>query len=315
MTVVHAESDQVLNGAAGIPLPPADVARAHQAAWAAALCGSRRTLTLSGTADAVAALRRALDDQSMRWEAVAWLDGLEIASSLDSAVEVLRDAVGQGLLVLVVVPNTRLSDPLTFAPARSRGWDDARSMADALRARIVPQYLAEGSLIGPSSSEEAETLTGRLLAHEGSEPDDAHAWLLVANAPEDALSAAEASLRMAGARLQFTQLAALEAANAELRRANARLARERLGKHDSAAASVIGPLEARVRTAEAAAADLERRLEIEKQVAIQNDELFQQARRQLGSPRYKAVDRLRARLIKIPGMRRLGTAVLRRLAR
>lgn len=110
------------------------------------------------------------------------------------------------------------------------------------------------------------------------------------------------------------EVAGLRATNAELRRANARLARERLGRHDSAAASVLSRLERRLGDAEAEVKRLEARLETEMEVAARNHAMFERARDQLQAPRYVVMDRIRARLLTIPGLQRLTRAITRRLA-
>ena len=77
------------------------------------------------------------------------------------------------------------------------------------------------------------------------------------------------------------RVAQLETALASLRRANARLARERLGRHDAGAASIVWQL-----------AETRRRLDTEVEVARRNDEYFQAARAKLGEPHHRAAERL-----------------------
>jgi glycogen synthase len=85
----------------------------------------------------------------------------------------------------------------------------------------------------------------------------------------------------------------------ELRAVNWQLARGLLGKHDAAAASVLE----RTRNAERRVAELEDRLALEVQVAFRNYELFDGARKQLHTPRHRAVDAAREAVLSIPGVR------------
>jgi hypothetical protein len=86
----------------------------------------------------------------------------------------------------------------------------------------------------------------------------------------------------------------LEEAVASLRRANARLMREQLGRHDAAAASLVGQL-----------SDTRRRLAVEIEVGRRNDEYFQAARSKLLEPHHRAAERLQEIVRSIPGGRAL----------
>lgn len=263
---------------------PAGLARAHREAWASALCAGRPTLALDAEADPVLALASGSSDAT----AVTWLDG---PSTPDAVADPLQAVVERGHVVVVTVP-------------RELGLGAAERLATAIGAEIVPQYLAEGSLIGTDWEDAAST-------SEGAHIEDAHAWLLVANASRN--GQIRGSLQLAAAR--DSELAALRTANAELRRANARLARRQLGRHDSSAASVIGPLEQRVLAAEAHAENLEELLETEKEMSGRNHAMYLGVRKQLDAPRYKAVDKVRDALTWIPGLQRLTRAIARLLAR
>jgi hypothetical protein len=76
----------------------------------------------------------------------------------------------------------------------------------------------------------------------------------------------------------------LEEANKTLSEANARLAREKLGVHDSAAGA-LGP-------------EMD---ELRRELAEQR-EIATQAKAALEAPRYRAVDRLRSIVFRIPGL-------------
>jgi capsule polysaccharide export protein KpsE/RkpR len=84
-----------------------------------------------------------------------------------------------------------------------------------------------------------------VVTGERGEPEYANHFIVCVNLEEAAPELApwgEARLELAPAHNRY--MLNLERANAELRRANARLARARLGKADSAAASLLGKLEA-----------------------------------------------------------------------
>jgi hypothetical protein len=83
----------------------------------------------------------------------------------------------------------------------------------------------------------------------------------------------------------------LEEANRTLSEANARLARENLGVHDSAAAAVV--------------ADLEREVQRQRDIAEDASNRLTQALARLDSPRYRAVDKVRAIVFGFPGLSKL----------
>lgn len=91
--------------------------------------------------------------------------------------------------------------------------------------------------------------------------------------------------------IREAQLTVLERTVAELRTANVRLAREHLGRYDSAAASAVHTLEERYQR--------------EREIAIENDRLYQEVRRRLQQPHHVALDRLVMFVKRIPGGRRL----------
>jgi hypothetical protein len=277
------------------PRSSADVARAHREAWAAALCAGRRVLALRGGVEGLRELEAALEDASEPWDAVTWLD--DAGEAIDErGRSALAAAAARRWLVVIAVPS---------ALDGGEGWELARDLAAALgEATLLPQWLAEGSLIGAGE----EDVRARLLGERG-DVEDAAAWLVCSGASEEELTAAGASSRLRAVAMPVhrSYVAALERANAELERANARLGRARLGRHDAAAAVAVRRLTA----AEQRVAELEQRLEVEIEVARQNDRNFQAVRAHLDAPHHRVAESLSVRLRKVPGMSFLGRLVWR----
>lgn len=312
---------------------PEDIARRHRAQWASALCEERRALSLDAAAgDAANVLQTALDATGTQFGAATWLEGIASAGDLDVAVEALRRAVARGWLVLVVVPNTRhLAAP---GVTHSFAYDDARRLADQIGGEVVAtQHLTEGSLIAPDRAPEgAGTVDADVHTGAVADGDDAHSWLLAANVTTPRVSSVpvevRATLTLAPVHRAYTSR--LEQANAKLWRSNNRLARESLGQHDSAAAAIVGRLNAEVREAtlqtraaelrnleaetraarlEAEIAHLSHRLEIEIEVGRRNDEYFQAARAKLLQPHHRLVDGVVARTTRVRRVTRRGPSV------
>jgi hypothetical protein len=266
-----------------IPATPEGVARSQLEAWAEALLGSRRVLALDGPIGADA-LRSTLEAEA--WDAVRWLD----APAEDLPVDALRGAGRAGLRVLLAV----------------RGLDRRQGAALAERLGGVvagAQVLVQGSMIATIGGEPPAAVE----LDSGSVHDGAvHRLLFAVNVDEEAASRAADTLAQVVVESAFTtQLARLEAAYWELRRANARLTRENLGRHDAAAASVVGRLSTELR-------ETRRQLEIEIEVARRNDEYFQAARAKLDEPHHRAAERLHQMIGVLPGGRALTRRALSR---
>jgi hypothetical protein len=151
-------------------------------------------------------------------------------------------------------------------PADARG--DAEREADRLAAELgglrVTQRLAAGSLIGP----------------DGDGGADAVHFLVCVNVEPASSSMTDAEV----VPLMTGYVRLLEEANRSLSEANVRLAREKLGVHDSAAGA-LGP-------------EMD---ELRRELAEQR-EIATQAKAALEAPRYRAVDRLRSIVFRIPGL-------------
>ena len=239
-------------------------AERHLEAWAAELAGERRTLSLRGTAS--------LDGLGGH-DALTWLD----APAEALPVERLRDAAAAGVRLVLAVSGVE------------RGA--AAALAEHLGALVAGEQLhVQGTLIsGPDGA------PGAVPAAVGTGDEPPRRVLLTANVePEELERAASLRLALALEDVHAAQLERLEAAYWSLRRANARLARENLGRHDAAAASVVGPLTRELE-------EMRRQLAIEVEVARQNDEYFQAARRKLDEPHHRAAERLYQVLAKVPG--------------
>ena len=239
-------------------------AERHLEAWAAELAGGRRTLDLRGAAEL---------DGVTDFEAVTWLD----APAEALPVERLRDAAAAGVRLVLAVSGLE------------RGA--AAGLAERLGALVAGEQLhVQGTLIsGPGGA------PGDAPAAVGGGEEPPRRILLAANVePEELERAASVRLALALEDVHAAQLERLEAAYWSLRRANARLARENLGRHDAAAASVVGPLTTELE-------EIRRQLAIEVEVARQNDEYFQGARAKLDEPHHRAAERLYQVIAKLPG--------------
>jgi hypothetical protein len=247
-----------------LPGTPEHAAERHLEAWAAELAGDRRALSLRG-----AASLDGLDGH----DALTWLD----APAKALPVERLRDAAVAGVRLVLAVSGLE------------RGT--AAALAERLGALVAGEQLhVQGTVIcGPDGA------PGGVPAAVGTGDEPPRRILLTANVePEELERAASVRLALALEDVHAAQLERLEAAYWSLRRANARLARENLGRHDAAAASVVGPLTTELE-------EIRRQLAIEVEVARQNDEYFQAARAKLDEPHHRAAERLYQVIAKLPG--------------
>jgi hypothetical protein len=202
-------------------------------------------------------------------DAAVWLEGYEPA-----ARPALAKAAARGARLVIAVPAS----------------GEARELAEAIGGESVPQALAGGSVIGGAT--EATVVLDAPATVEYA------VWHLVcANV---ALDGAEARLGIAAGAGLSARVTRLESALAALQEANVRLAREQLGRHDAAAASIIGRLEEQSRSAK----EWEERFLYEQQLAIKHHEWFMDAQKRLQSRRYRAIDKLAGAAGRLPGRRR-----------
>jgi hypothetical protein len=246
-----------------IPATTDELMFAHRAAWAAMVLGDD-AVDLTDAEDPVAALEGA--------DAAMWLDGYTPA-----ARDALVDAAERGVRLIIAVP---------------AHTTDATDLIRAIQgATILPQVPAGGSLIGDAGTSTVEI---------GEPARNEHAaWLLVSANAETA--EAHARLGVAVGTALAAHIARLEDALEALQEANVRLARDRLGRHDAAAGSIIHR-----------AAYWRERFEFEQELAQRHHDWYVAAEEKLDQPQYRAADRIyHGRLRMVPGLR----ALIRRLGR
>jgi hypothetical protein len=237
-----------------------ELLREHRAAWAAEAAGAG-AIDLFSEPDPVAALAGA--------EAAVWLEGYTPA-----ARAAVAEAARRGARLVVAVAEA----------------GEAQALAAAAGGEVVPQALAGGSVIGTAT--EAKVVLDAPAA-----PEYAVWHLVCANVD---VAATQARLGVAAGAELSARLARLESALDALQEANTRLAREQLGKHDAAAASIIGKLEERAR----AAKEWEERFLFEQQLAMTHHEWFMDAQKRLQQRRYVLADRVAGAAGRLRGRRR-----------
>jgi hypothetical protein len=179
--------------------------------------------------------------------------------------QALHAAVAEGKPVVLGLP----------ADAGGAAAREASRLAAELGGVALTQQLAAGSLIG-----EGEEHAGDVV------------HFLVCVNVESARATESSSLTDTDAApLLSGYVRFLEEANRTLSEANTRLARKNLGVHDSAAAAVV--------------ADLEREVQRQREIAEDTNNRLIQAKAMLDSPRYRAVDKVRAIVFGLPGLSKL----------
>ncbi len=186
-------------------------------------------------ADAVAFLR---GNVAGRFDAIVCFEGLEHLQDLDAALALLREHAGRGLRIVASVPNGKLFAEQNPFHVTEFGYDDAiAAFAPFGSAVMVPQFLAEGSLICPPGATESEVA---VTLEDRDEPEYANHFIFCVGFEEAEVQ------RVLHGRIQlntsplFNRWAEdLKRGTSALRRENARLARARLGKAGSAAASAL----------------------------------------------------------------------------
>jgi 2-polyprenyl-3-methyl-5-hydroxy-6-metoxy-1,4-benzoquinol methylase len=203
-------------------------------------------------ADAVDYLRR---DERGRFGAIVCFEGLEHLERLDDALALLREHAEAGSRLVLSVPNSKLLEEDNPFHMTDFGYEEAReAFADFPDVVILPQFLAEGSLIVPAGAEGTDVSVNRA---DRDEPDYANHFIVCAGVPHAEVAAVHnGRLQVEAAPAYNRHVKALERAYDELRRANARLARQKLGKSGSAAASFLAKADGWRRRAEVAEARL-----------------------------------------------------------
>lgn len=288
----------------------------HRYEWAAALCGGRRVVDLAcgvgygsdllaraatsvlgvdRDEEAVLAARRHFESEHVRFEqsdAAAFLrrsvevdadvlvcfEGLEHFDDLPEVLDLLRALALRGLKLLLSFPNEDKFLEENHFHVQTFGHRDVRELARTLPdAQVLQQFLAEGSLIGPVNGEAPERAAALVVASERLEPDYANHWLIAVGFDERELAEASAHLNIATAPNYNSYMRALERANQELHRLNLELQQEQLGVRDAAAAG---------------------RAQKVAGLADRYEELLER----YSAPRYRAMDNVRERLLRAPGV-------------
>jgi 2-polyprenyl-3-methyl-5-hydroxy-6-metoxy-1,4-benzoquinol methylase len=210
-------------------------------------------------ADAVAYLRQGARG---RFEVIVCFEGLEHLRELDDALTLLREHAEAGSRLVLSVPNSKLLEEENRFHFTDFGYEEAcETFAGFPQVLILPQFLAEGSLITPPGADGADV---SIALQDRDEPGYANHFIVCANFPQSEVAAVHhGRMQLEAAPAYNRHMKALERAYADLRGANARLARQRLGKSGSAAASFLAKADGwrrRAEHAEARVADLERQL-------------------------------------------------------
>jgi 2-polyprenyl-3-methyl-5-hydroxy-6-metoxy-1,4-benzoquinol methylase len=189
-------------------------------------------------ADAVAFLEGEIPE---RFDVVVCFEGLEHLGGLGRALELLREHAGRGVKVIASVPNGRLFKEDNPFHVTEFGYDEAlAAFAPFPSTVMVPQFLAEGSLLCPAGASETEV---EVTLEDRDEPEYANHFIFCAGFDPGAVTRALHGRIQLNTSPVFNRWAEdLKHAAWALRRENARLARARLGKGGSAAASALAAI-------------------------------------------------------------------------
>lgn len=192
-------------------------------------------------ADAVALLG---GDIAGRFDVVVCFEGLEHLHDLDRALRLLREHAERGVRIVASVPNGKLFGEDNPFHVTEFGYDEAmNAFAPFPSTVMVPQFLAEGSLICPAGATETEVA---LTLEDRDEPEYANHFIFcVGFEPEEVQRTHHGRIQLNTSPLFNRWAEDLKRGAWALRRENARLARARLGKAGSAGAAALAGLEAR----------------------------------------------------------------------
>ena len=193
------------------------------------------------TSDAVVYLRERVDG---RFDDIVCFEGLEHLNELDQALALLRQHAERGLRIIASIPNGKLFGEQNPYHVTEFGYDEAMAAFRGFpRTVMVPQFLAEGSLICPFGAQQTDVTVS---TEDRDEPESANHFIFCVNfEPAELERVHHGKINLNVAPIFNRWLEGLKHANAALRRENARLARERLGKAGSAAASALTAIERR----------------------------------------------------------------------
>jgi 2-polyprenyl-3-methyl-5-hydroxy-6-metoxy-1,4-benzoquinol methylase len=233
-------------------------------------------------ADAVAYLE---GDLSERFDVVVCFEGLEHLRELDRALELLRGHAERGLRIVASVPNGKLFQEDNPHHFTEFSYDEAvRAFAQFPAAVMVPQFLAEGSLIAPQGATETDVAVD---VEDRDEPEYANHFIFCVGFSEEEVGRAHHGRMQLSAGPLFNRWAEdLKRGAWALRRENARLARSRLGKAGSAAASAL----ARMAQQERREADLLHRAQTAEQRVLDLEAVLADAGAGDGDPEPPTAD-------------------------
>jgi SAM-dependent methyltransferase len=191
------------------------------------------------TADAVSYLELPLAE---RFDAVVCFEGLEHLPELEGVLRGLRRQVDAGTKLVISVPNSKLFNEQNPHHLTDFSYDTAiAAFADFPERIVVPQYLAEGSVICPTNADSVDLI---FVPEDRLEIEYANHFIFCLGFDRDAVeSTHRGRIQVEAAPVHNRYLRDLEAANSELRKANARLARTHLAIAGSAAATQLLKLE------------------------------------------------------------------------
>ena len=136
-------------------------------------------------ADAIAFLR---ESEPGRFEAIVCFEGLEHLRDAGQALALMLEHVNAGTRLVVSVPNSKLFDEENPFHFTDFGYEQAvHAFAAFPQTVIVPQYLAEGSLIVPAQATETDV---SLHLADRDDPAYANHFLVCVGFGEDEIAAA-----------------------------------------------------------------------------------------------------------------------------
>ncbi len=172
-------------------------------------------------------------------------EGLEHLPDLERVLTLLREFAEQGGRVIASVPNGKMFREQNPFHLTEFGYSEAMAAFAPFPAPVtmLPQFLAEGSLICPPGAQGTEV---SVVLGDRNEPEYANHFIFFVNvAPAELERVHHGHLQATGSPIFNRWSEGLKHAIAALRRENARLARGRLGKANSAAASALARLQDR----------------------------------------------------------------------
>lgn len=227
-------------------------------------------------ADAVRFLRS--EETAESFDAIVCFEGLEHLPDPGAALAAFRELAERGMKLVVSVPNSKLFEEDNPFHATDFGWAEAQAAFAGFPATtLLPQFLAEGSLILPPGATETEVA---VVLDERADPDGANHFIFCSNWGEEALTRAHRGrILLAAAPVYNRYVSSLEKANQDLWRTNARLGRGHLARVGSASPSHLAKLEARIDEARAEAAMWRRRYQTAQRIGSKLEPGVRMARR------------------------------------